>query len=62
MGHGEAVNQRRPGRSWECLQAEMAGEEEPCSYLGALALSVDSGIIGRRREEERESLLCGKRR
>ena len=30
------------------------GEEEPCLYLGASALSVDNGIIGRRREEERD--------
>lgn len=30
------------------------GEEEPCFYLGASALSVDNGIIGKRREEERD--------
>lgn len=61
MGHREAANQRRAGKSWKCLQAEMAGEEEPCLYLGASALSVDSALIGRRREGERRPLLCGER-
>lgn len=36
------------------------GEEEPCLYLGASALSVYRGIIGRRRKKDRDSLRCGR--